>query len=464
MQISINYGSEKISFTIPDDNMIEDHPFIAPRKLETTPEMDDIEGQLTNAISNPVSSPRLKDIVTGKIVAFVVSDEFRAGQHQSIIHSMLSEIALGKPSHVRVFCATGSHDKKFYAKRIEEWVNHSAAALKLSFEFVANDCDERGAFIEIGKCSDGTPIDVRRSFLECEVRAYGHEGKHHYMCGYSNIDKQVLPGISSRRSIEGNHINALDDRLSVGGRSVWASDPARRDNPFSIGASEARALADSSFIDADGKLVRRKVPTFGLDMISDTKHVYWAMAGDTSEISLEMTKRADAMSAFFVEPAQYVIISPGGPPASQALYGTQNCFDLALAGAVVDGGEALIVAPLDGRADLPKDVCGLAPDKKSKELFWDNLTRLIKLPIAESTAWIKNNFELYLWKTDRVLKLMKKRNIKVYVYSKLPDEVLIEGGFIPVHDVQSWIGERAALGVGKFRAIDDGNKILVMKR
>ena len=177
-----------------------------------------------------------------------------------------------------------------------------------------------------------------------------------------------------------------------------------------------------------------------------------------------MTKEADKMSAFKVRPTKYVVISPGGPPASQTLYSTQNCFDMALAGAICDGSEALVIAPCDGRPDIPEDVKGLAPDSKSKKLFYDNLVHMNGWPIEKSSKWIDENFELYLWKTDRVLKLMNRRNIRFYLYSTLPDEKVKAIGFTPIKDIQPWINERADRNDSPIRIIDNGNKILVLSK
>jgi nickel-dependent lactate racemase len=267
--------------------------------------------------------------------------------------------------------------------------------------------------------------------------------------------------MSSRKTIEGNHKNALDDVHSFGGRNVWAASDARRQNPFSKGSSEARALADGAFLGGDGKIVRRQVPTFGLDMISDSKNIYWAAAGDIAAISRRMTIEADRLAAFEVAPTRYVIVSPGGPPASQTVYSTQNCFDMALSGAIEDGGEALIVSPCDGRPDVPEETRGLAPDDKAKRLFYDNLAKMKDWPIEKSAKWINDHFELYLWKTDRVLKLMNRRRVKIYLYSTLPDEKVKAIGFTPVKDVQGWIDVRCGQGA-RIRVIDDGNKMLVM--
>lgn len=463
MDFKLTYGSDAVEFAIPEKNLAGDHPFIRPRKIEATKEMEDIEGAITRALAWPIASPRLRELVPGKKVALVVSDEFRSGQQEMILKCMLAEIAAGVPKEVVVFCATGSHDPAIYSSRLKAAAEKYAARNNLRHRFIANNC-MGGDFFSLGKTSDGNPVEINREFLSCEVRAYGHEGKHHYMNGYSCIDKQVLPGLASAGTISANHKHALNDRLASGGRNVWASRNERRDNPFSVGCSEARKIADRTLLNEKG-LVENKTPAvFGLDMISDSKRIYWTAAGNPDRVSLEMTAVCDRMSAFETAPAQHVIISPGGPPACQTIYSTQNCFDMALAGAIKDGGEALIIAPCDGRPDVPDEIRGLAPDEKSKKLFYDNLAMMKTWPVEKSTKWIDENFELYLWKTDRVLKMMNGRRIKLHLFSDLPDELVTNIGFVPVKDVQKWIDDRAAASGGDFRVIDDGNKILVTGR
>lgn len=461
MNFKLTYGANAVNFTIGSQTLPQTLPFIEPRSVDITPQMRDIEGSITRALEAPINSPRLKDLVNGERVALIVSDEFRAGQQEAIIKCMMAEIAEGRPKEVWTFCATGSHEPEIYADKIGKWAKKYAAQYGLTHRFFAHDCI-KSEHVHIGACSDGTPVDVQKELLECGIRAYGHEGKHHYMAGFSCIDKQVLPGLSSRKTIEGNHKNALKDELSFGGRSVWVDNPLRENNPFSLGCYEARRLADMTLLDQGSLIHGARLCIFGLDMISDTKHIYWAAAGDTSRISKQMVREADRMAAFNVEPTRYVVISPGGPPASQTIYSVQNCFDMALSGAILDGGEALIIAPCEGRPEVEEDVRGLAPDIKPKELFYDNLARLHREPLERATKWIDDHFELYLWKTDRVLKLMNRRGVKLYLYSTLPDEKVEAIGFRPVKDIQAWIDERAAKGDSPIRVIDHGNKILVM--
>ena len=211
-------------------------------------------------------------------------------------------------------------------------------------------------------------------------------------------------------------------------------------------------------------MVERQAPRFALDMISTADAVLWVQAGDPDEATREMIRQADARAAFEVDKTRYVVVSPGGPPACNAIYGVQNCFDMALKGAIQDGGEALVLAPCLGKEGLPDEVNGLAPDEKSKALFWDNLVRFRDAALEEAAKHIGDHFVLYLWKTDRVLKLMKENRVRLYLYSTLPPERVEPSGIIPVADPQAWIHERAARRDGKIRAIDKGNTILVRGR
>lgn len=455
--IRFNYGADTIDVDIPDGFMRGD--LIQPRSSRSM-SMEEAEARLAKELENPHNSPRLGKLAEGKRVGVIVSDEFRAGLQQLIIKVLCQEMARGNPSEVRFFCATGSHEPEVYCKQIEKWVIEYATAAGLNFRFYGHHCDTMES-VDLGRSTRGTPILLERDFLATDVRVYGHEAKHHYMAGYSLMDKQVLPGISGRSTIEANHKLSLADD-SGPGRNPWHSDPARQKNPFSEDSAEIRRIAEHTLIHPDGRLERDvKVPAFGLEMISDGPSIYWAASGDVDWLCQQAIVYADEQAQFNVDKTRYVIVSPGGPPASQALYGVQNCFDMALLGAIENGGEALIMAPCNGRPDLPPEVSGLATSAKSKTLFWDNLVRFVDTPLEESHDWIDKNFELYIWKTYRVLRLYHKNKLKLYLYSGLPAEKIKPGGLIPVDDPNAWLAERAARNDGFLTAINQGNKLLV---
>jgi len=249
--------------------------------------------------------------------------------------------------------------------------------------------------------------------------------------------------------------------LSAAGRIFYHEDESRKENPFAEDNRDVRKLSES-FILRDGRLTKENIPVFLLDMFSTKSTIEWIAAGNPDEVSMEMTKAVDGLASFNLSRTKYVVISPGGPPACNALYGVQNCFDMALKYAIQEGGEALILAPCIGSPGQPEEVRGLATSENSKALFWDNLVRLREKTLSEAAEWIDKNFELYLWKTDRVLKLMLQQKVKLYLYSELPAEKIKPGGFIPVTNPNKWIFERTKRGDGKLNVIDEGNKLLVI--
>jgi nickel-dependent lactate racemase len=457
-KIKLTYGTGAKQYDV-DESFMAGEP-IAPRKVDVAPR--DPLDVIRAALEKPIGSPRLRDMVGGKRVCLVVSDDFRAGLQVEIGAGLLEEIAAGRPTHVWIISATGSHNPAVYAKRILTGLEAKARALGLSHELVWHDTDSSPC-TEVGVTPRGSRVIVDQAFLKAEVRVFGHESKHHYMAGYSSMDKQVIPGVSMRTTIEMNHKHSLDED-SKAGNICWHPDPARQRNPFSEDARDGRHLLGRYVLRDDGELVEAETRSFGLDMISEKQDILWIAAGDIDQVCGLMPAEADRFGAFEVDRQRYVLISPGGPPACQALYGTQNCFDMALLGAIEQGGEALIVAPCDGRDDLPPDVRGIAPDEKSKTLFYDNLVCLQCKPIEECEVFIRDHFELYLWKTIRVLRLTKKYDLTLFLHSELPDHAVTAAGFVPVRDPQSWIDERASRGDGKIHVIDGGNKLFISGR
>ncbi len=454
-EFKLTFGTETRSFTIPEDKLAG--PLIAPR--ETQPLQGELSQIITGALADPVDRPPLREMAKGKKVGVVISDAFRAGLQREIMDGLLDEIVAGGPESVVVLCATGTHNPDVYAKSTGEWVEAARTRLGFDVQFEPHH-SENSEFCDLGVSTRGTKLKINRKLLACDLRVYGHESKHHYLNGYSCMDKQIIPGVSSGETVRANHKWALHPD-SGPGRTPWHGQPARRTNPFAEDACEARKACESHFLTPTGELVSRQVDTFGLDMVSSKDKIYWLRAGAPDRVCEEMVRVVDEMMEFRVKRSKYVVVSPGGPPASQALYGTQNCFDLALKGAVQKQGEALVIAPLEGRPDLPPDVSGIAPDARSKKLFWDNLVRLLPQPLEQARAEISDHFELYLWKTDRVLRLINGEQVAITLYATLNADVLGPGGFAVTDDIQAWIDERVQRNDGLFTVINDGNKLCV---
>ena len=56
MKYEITYGSKKITINIDDSFLINDQPFITPKKVDLTNQMKNIHSSIKNAIENPPSN------------------------------------------------------------------------------------------------------------------------------------------------------------------------------------------------------------------------------------------------------------------------------------------------------------------------------------------------------------------------------------------------------------------------
>ncbi|MBN1695800.1 DUF2088 domain-containing protein [candidate division WOR-3 bacterium] len=457
-ELKLTYGNEKISISVPENFLAGD--LVKPIKSSINMTEDEMKEKMVHAIKNPVDSPGIEKLVTDKKVGLAISDEFRSGLQELIVAVMIEEIFKGNPKSLDIFIANGTHAPKVYCGNLARKIKEISKDLDHEVNIILNECDSEN-YVNLGKTTLGTEAEVSKEWTKTEVRIYGHESKYHYMNGYSVVDKQVCPGLCSRDTIASTHKHALKHNLSAAGRIIYHKDASRKENPFAQDNRDVRKLSER-FILRNGKLTEENVPVFLLDMFSTKSTIEWIAAGNPDKVSAQMTEAVDKIASFVLPRTKYVVISPGGPPACNAIYGVQNSFDMALKYAIKECGEALILAPCTGNPGQSEEVKGLATNEKSKALFWDNLVRLRKKPLAEATNWIDKNFELYLWKTDRVLKLMLEQKIKLYLYSELPAEKIEPGGFIQVTDPHRWIIERAKRGDGKIRVIDEGNKLLVI--
>ncbi len=459
MKIELTYGKDKIKLEV-EDNFLAG-PLIKPKVSQA------ISGTpceiIRQSFLTPKNRPKLNSVVKGLRVGLVVSDELRLGLQEQIISCLLAEIAAGQPAEVFIFIATGSHHPEIYAKNITAWINQYAAKLKLKYQIFPNYCEHQEDYLYLGDTTYRTPVYIHKMWMSCPIRVHGHEAKYHYMNGYSCIDKHVVPGLSAHASIQANHKLALHHHDSVAGKNAWHLDQYRQGNPFSQDGKQCRKMSEKYLYDlSDGKLQEAEVITFGLDMVSQKDKIFWIDCGDPDIVCQDVTAAVDKFLGFEVEKTKYLIQSPGGPPASETIYYVQNGFDMVIKGALQSGGEALVIAPCNGRPEVPDHIRGICPDPESMELFWDTLVKYLDKPLEDWINFVENNFKLFMWKTDRVIKLFKDSKIKIYIYSQLPDEVLLKGGFIPEHDPQKWINERAARKDGKIWCVDEANKLCVL--
>ncbi len=315
-KIDLPYGHDTIAIQIPSEKLVGT---FVPRAL--TPASDPAEA-LREALANPVSSPRLKDLAAGtKSVAIGIEDSTRPVPNVLLVDAVMSElVAAGiRPQNVKVIVATGLHRPMTN--------DELAGALGRWFGVVGHenhDADNPQGLARLGKTSLGTEISVNRSFIEADLRITTGDVEYHQFCGYGGGVKCVYPGLADAAAIRMNH-----SRMDLPG-----TGPGRIDgNPVREEINEVGRIAKVDF---------------NLSVAMDAAHRIVAVrAGDPDQSFRQACQFVDEMYAVEVpRRADLVIASPGGHPKDIELYQSQKAIEEATQ-VVKPCGNVLIAARCD---------------------------------------------------------------------------------------------------------------------
>jgi nickel-dependent lactate racemase len=307
MRISLKYGRGAIEADLDDGRfggrLTPAAPPAAPRPA----------GELiAEALESPVGSRRLSEILKpGERVAIVTSDITRPCPSALLLPPVLAEAQMAgvADSDLVIVLALGIHR----GHTAEE-----AAALvgpEVYRRYRVIDHDPARCRL-LGETSRGTPIDVFEEVASADRRVALGNVEYHYFAGYSGGVKAILPGVSSRRAIRGNHAMMVMEAARAG---VLEGNPVRGD---------IEELAD--FLPVD----------FILNVVlGEDKSVRAAFAGHHRQAHRAACRALDAMFQARVDPpgADVVVVSAGGFPKDINVYQAQKALDNA-AKAVRPGG------------------------------------------------------------------------------------------------------------------------------
>ena len=337
----LKYGSEIVELPIRNAASVEE---INPEKMYEIP---DLKEALRAALEeDAISSPPLSELIgPSDPVTIVVSDITRSWMHQGDILTLLGQYLhekIGVPlSQITVLIALGTHRKS--TEQEKEII--AGSYLYRSCPVIDHDCD--APCVPIGVTSRGTHVEVNPLAIGRKVIVVGGT-VHHMMAGFGGGRKNILPGISSRRTIRENHCRALDptrphsdDRVGCG---------LLGENPIHEDMEEAAALLDVAYsinivVAANGK---------HSGLFGGRLHEAWTKSCEYQQKCYE--KKIDYE-------ADVVIVSSGGAPKDMNLY--QGCKGM-LNGmrAVRKGGEMLWLCKCPEGCGAPDYTAWLEPLKQ----------------------------------------------------------------------------------------------------
>lgn len=296
MKIDILYGKEKIALEIPDKN-IQD----IIRDGENRSFSLDENTIIKQALNNPIKSAMLHEIARGKkSVGIIASDITRPCPSYKFLHQLVEELNKGgiENQNIKILLGLGIHRKHTDDEKRKLVGDYIYEHIKIEDSDISNTQ-------LIGHTAAGTPVEVYKGALECELLIATGNIEYHYFAGYSGGAKAVMPGICSRNSIQFNHKMMLEEKAAAGN---FYDNPVRQD------IEEAGKLAGIGFI-------------FNV-ILDDKKNIIAAVTGKNNEAYIDGIRKYDSVYKREVsQPADIVISSQGGYSKDINLYQSQKALE-----------------------------------------------------------------------------------------------------------------------------------------
>jgi len=208
--IRLKYGEGEVAFSLPARQIYfevvgKEYPAIA-----------DIPGAIRAALESPIDSPPLRDLLrpSDKVV-ITVSDITRSWQRMDLVLPTLFDTIsqAGIPDrNVTILVAVGGHRQNTR----EEMEQLCGGAVCRRVNVVNHDARDLQSMVYLGTTSRGTEVSVNRVVAEADRLILTGGIIYHYMVGYGGGRKSVIPGLSSIRTIQQNHLWAMGRELGSG--------------------------------------------------------------------------------------------------------------------------------------------------------------------------------------------------------------------------------------------------------
>ncbi len=255
------------------------------------------EELVKDAMAHPIGCIRLNALAKGKKnCTLIISDHTRPVPSRDILPPMLAELREGNPDiKITLLVATGCHRGTTRDELVEKLGEEIAA----TEDIVVHNAENIDGNVEIGVLPSGAPLVIDRIAVETDLLVSEGFIEPHFFAGFSGGRKSVLPGVSDRITVLGNHCSAfIDSPLSRAG--------ILKDNPIHGDMIAAAKMAKLAYI----------VNV----VIDEEKQTVAAFAGDPLG--------AHAAGCAFLRPycevrakqADIVITTNGGAPLDQNVY------------------------------------------------------------------------------------------------------------------------------------------------
>ncbi len=292
VSVSLPYHKSALELSVPRKNL---RGLLVPAKM---PPLDLSEEEMVlGALENPIGSPKLRHLTEGKArVTLITSDHTRAVPSHITLPLLLREIRRGNPeAEITILIATGLHRETTR----EEIASRFGREIAETERIVVHNVERTHEMVPIGQLPSGCPCSINRLAVEADLLVCEGFIEPHFFAGFSGGRKSILPGISSRETVNANHsARAIAHPLAKTG--ILEGNPIHEDMIYA-----ARA-AGVDFI---------------LNVLQDEeKKIIHAVAGDVEKAHKEGCRKVWELCGTPPVMADIVVTSNGGYPLDQNLY------------------------------------------------------------------------------------------------------------------------------------------------
>ena len=307
-EVKLPYGKEFIELEV-DDNV----DILVSQAGEFKAEKSE-EDLVREALSNPIGSEKLSDLVKGKEkITIITSDHTRPVPSHITMPILLEEIRSTNPeADITILIATGFHRPTTH----EELVNKFGEKIVNNEKIIVHKSGVDEDMVELDRLPSGGRLLLNKHAINTDLLISEGFIEPHFFAGFSGGRKSVLPGVASEKTVLANHCSKFiaSDYSRTG---ILDGNPIHKDMAFA--AEQAKlAFILNVVIDAEKKIIN-------------------AFAGDRVKAHAEGCDFVRGLSTIEGVNADIAITSNGGYPLDQNVYQSVKSMTAAEAAAADDG-------------------------------------------------------------------------------------------------------------------------------
>lgn len=155
------------------------------------------------ALENPISSPRLRELAVGVKTALLVTNDITRPMPSKItIPALIDELESANPNiQITIIVASGLHREMTR----DELIDKMGEDIVQKYKVLVHNAYDKETLVFKGTLEHGTPLWLNRAAVENELIIAEGFIEAHWLAGFSGGRKSIMPGICGCDTVAHNH-------------------------------------------------------------------------------------------------------------------------------------------------------------------------------------------------------------------------------------------------------------------